>query len=382
MPYFERIVSQAIRDSIGKGQQVTIIYGPRQSGKTTLIKHIVGEASKDVYYATGDDLFAQQLFSRHEWAFLERELGNARTIVIDEAQKIDNIGLTLKLLVDRGGYTVIASGSASFDLSQKLNEPLTGRTNTFHLFPLLYQEIQEQYRGVSTDIQLEECLLYGMYPRIHTIRDKREKEQYLSEYLNTYLYKDILTLETVRKPQKVVDLLTLLALQLGSEVSVAELARTLSIGHGVVERYLDLLEKMFIIVPLRGFSRNLRKEVSKMPKYYFVDIGIRNALIKNFNPLALRDDVGALFENWFIVEVYKSHLMHRRGANRYFWRTYNQEEVDFVVERDGILSGYECKWSPKSKETPPKSWTSTYPNATYEVVHRDNVREILDRLEQ
>lgn len=377
---FSRSVANALKTSLHKSEHVTILYGPRQAGKTTLIKTLLGENAEGVYFANGDDIFTQKLFSQHEWGLLQRELGNSRTIVIDEAQKIPRIGLTMKILVDKGMFRIVASGSASFDLAQKVTEPLTGRTDTFHLFPLLYSEVKDKYRGVSPPVQLEECMLYGMYPRVHQLEDNSEKERYLTEYLSTYLYKDILAFDGVRKPQKVVDLLTLLALQINNEVSIAELASTLSIGHAVVGRYLDVLEKMFIIVPLRGLSRNLRKEVGQMHKYYFVDLGVRNALLKNFNTLSLRNDVGALFENWFIMEVYKYYATHRTYTNQYFWRTYDQQEVDLVIEQKGILQGYECKWSPPSKSSPPKGWMSTYQNATYTIVHKENVHEILDHL--
>jgi predicted AAA+ superfamily ATPase len=214
-------------------------------------------------------------------------------------------------------------------------------------------------------------LRFGMYPKVHTLKNDQEKERYLYEYLNNYLYKDILSFAGVRKPKKVVDLLTLLALQIGKESAISELAKNLSMSQKAVENYLDVLEKMFVIVNLRGFSRNLRKEISKTSKYYFVDVGLRNALIRNFNPLNLRSDAGDLFENWFIMEKIKTANILEKPANFYFWRTYDQQEIDLIEEREGKLRAYEVKWKNKSVKAP-KEWLNKYDNSSFEVVHREN----------
>ena len=293
-------------------------------------------------------------------------------VFIDEAQKIDNIGLTLKLLHDNLNVRIVAIGSASFDLANKLSEPLTGRSKTFRLHPLSYAEIRDRYRTVSPQLSMEAWLLYGFYPKVQTSEKVKEKEDYLYEYVNKYLYKDILEFSGVKKPKKVMDVLTLLALQLGSEVSVAEISKSLSLSQKAVEKYLDILEKMFIVVNLRGFSRNLRKEVSKTSKYYFVDLGVRNAVIRNFNSLKLRSDTGALFENFFILEKMKKDQNLRLHSNFYFWRTYDQKEIDLIEEISGKLTGFECKWSQKKKISEPTDWKRAYPDADFKVITPDN----------
>ena len=347
-----------------------IIYGPRQAGKTTLIKLMLSDLGEKYEYFTGDDLYAQNVFSKNELESLKRILKN-EILVIDEAQRIENIGLSLKLIYDNLPIKIIASGSASFDLANKLSEPLTGRTKTFQLYPMAYAEVKDQYDKISPETFLEEILRFGMYPKVHTLTGHREKEDYLYEYLNNYLYKDILVFEGVRKPKKVVDLLTLLALQIGKEVAISELAQNLALSQKSVQSYLDVLEKMFVIVNLRGFSRNLRKEISKTSKYYFIDVGLRNALIRNFNPLNLRSDAGDLFENWFVMEKIKAASIFDKPANFYFWRTYDQQEIDLIEERGGKLAGYEIKWK-SAKIKPPSDWLNTYKEAIFEVVDKDN----------
>jgi predicted AAA+ superfamily ATPase len=326
-------------------------------------------------YFTGDDLYAQNIFGKNELESIKTVLKNS-ILVIDEAQKIENIRLSLKLIFDNLPMKVITSGSASFDLANKLNEPLTGRTKTFWLYPFAYSEIKEKYRRTSSETLIDEMLRFGMYPKIHVLVSDKEKESYLYEYLNNYLYNDILVFAGVRKPKKVIDLLTLLALQIGKEVSISELAQNLSLSQQTVENYLDILEKMFVIVNLRGFSRNLRKEISKTSKYYFTDVGIRNALIRNFNSLSLRSDAGDLFENWFIIEKIKAANIFEKPANFYFWRTYDQQEIDLIEEREGKLRGYEVKWKKKSVKAP-NEWLQTYRNASFEIVNRENYSQFL-----
>lgn len=365
-----RRISQGIRDAIQGEKKVILLYGPRQAGKTTLIRALLLDLDEDCEYFTGDDLYAQEIFGKHDLGLLRRTL-TKELVFIDEAQKIDNIGTTLKLMFDDLSVRIIASGSASFDLADKLSEPLTGRTKTFFLYPLAYSEVEEKYRITQKRDSLEEMLRFGMYPKVHTLKTDKEKESYLYEYLNTYLYKDILSFSGVRKPKKVVDLLTLLALQIGQEVSILELSRSLSVSQETVERYLELLEKMFVLVNLRGFSRNLRKEVSKMSKYYFMDIGLRNALVRNFNPLSLRSDAGMLFENWAIVEKIKASDIFEKPANFYFWRTYDQQEIDLIEEREGKLFGYEMKWKNKKVKVPTQ-WLEEYSGSSFAVIHSEN----------
>ncbi|MBU4087055.1 MAG: ATP-binding protein [Nanoarchaeota archaeon] len=370
-----RAISEKIKEAINGERRVIIIYGPRQAGKTTLIKHLLSEMKEDFEYFTGDDLYAQNIFSKHELESLKKVI-KGNILVIDEAQKIDNIGLSLKLIFDNLSVKIITSGSASFDLSNKLSEPLTGRTKTFWLYPLAYSEVADKYGKISGETALEEMLRYGMYPKVHSLIGNQDKENYLYEYLNNYLYKDILSFAGVRKPKKVVDLLTLLALQIGREVKISELSQNLSISQKAVENYLDVLEKMFVLANLRGFSRNFRKEISKTSKYYFFDVGLRNALIRNFNPLNLRSDTGELFENWFIMEKIKASDIFERPANFYFWRTYDQQEIDLIEERAGRLYGYEIKWS-KAKAKKPADWLRTYSNSQFEIVNNENYQKFL-----
>jgi len=364
---FIRTIEQQIHDGLGKPGTALILYGPRQAGKTTLVKAVL-EKVPDAVSFTGDDLYTQSLLARHELEHLKRITGSATTIFIDEAQRIEHIGLTIKLLVDHLPVTVIASGSASFELADRLSEPLTGRARTLHLHPLSWQELSPKYRMTSPDTALEEMLRFGMYPKVHSLESNQEKEEYLYNYLNHYLYRDLLEFEQVKKPKKVVDLLVLLAHQIGKEVAVSELSNSLGIGQKTVESYLDILEKMFVIVNIRGFRRNLRKEVTKTSRYYFADTGIRNALIRSFVPLSLRNDSGELFENWFVMERIKHAGNNRRFVGFYFWRTYDQREIDLVEDSDGVLTGFECKWSPKSRPKAPKDWSEAYPEAGFEVV--------------
>ena len=326
---------------------------------------------------TGDDLYTQTLLQRHELEHLKRVVGNARLVFIDEAQRIDNIGLSIKLLVDHLPIQVIASGSASFELADRLAEPLTGRARTFHLHPLSWLELVSKYRQTSPETALNDMLRFGMYPRMHTLESDQSREEYAYDYLNHYLYRDLLEFEQVKKPKKVVDLLILLAHQMGREVAVSELAKSLGLSQRTVESYLNILEKMFVLVNVRGFSRNLRKEVTKTSRYYFCDVGLRNALIRNFTPLNLRGDVGELFENWFVMERIKraSNLHNHTGF--YFWRTYDQKEIDLIEDCDGQLSAFECKWSPAARAKAPAEWTAAYPQANYTVATRDNWQVLL-----
>ncbi len=374
---FQRTIEFQIQNGLGKPGTALILYGPRQAGKTTLVKRLL-EGDPEALSFTGDDLYTQTLLAQHELEHLKRIVGSATTIFIDEAQRIENIGLTIKLLVDHLPVTIIASGSASFELADRLSEPLTGRARTYHLHPLSWAEVADKYRLTSPETALEEMLRYGMYPRVHTLESNQEKEEYLYNYLNHYLYRDLLEFEQIKKPKKVVDLLVLLAHQIGRQVAVSELANNLGLSQKTVESYLDILEKMFVIANIRGFSRNLRKEVRKTSRYYFADIGLRNALIRSFVPLSLRNDTGELFENWFIMERIKRAGNHRRFTAFYFWRTYDQHEIDLVEDIDGHLTGFECKWSSNAKVKAPKDWVEAYPGAGFEVVTQASWRDWLD----
>jgi len=376
----KRNITETLKKALNGEKKVIIVYGPRQAGKTTLVNSVVAELTGyQVASFLGDDIYTQKIFGNNELESLKRIIGDKNLIVIDEAQRIENIGLTLKLLIDNLPIQIIVSGSSSFDLSNKINEPFTGRTTTFWLYPLAYHELLEKYHDTSPTLSMEEMLRFGMFPKIHTLISDEEKQDYLYEYINNYLSKDILMFENVRKPKKVFDLLTLLALQIGKEVSIAELAQNLAMNQKTVQSYLDILEKMFVIINLRGFSRNLRKEIAKTSKYYFVDIGLRNAIIRNFNTLNLRTDAGELFENWFIVEKIKLAQNSKNYANFYFWRTYDQHEIDLIEEKGGKLIGFECKWKNNKEIQAPQDWIKTYNNASFEVVTTENYTEFLTK---
>jgi len=375
----KRSLFSQIEKQLRAEPKIIILYGPRQAGKTTLIKELLNSYNENVLFLNGDDIRTQQILGIANLDKLKQQVGEAKLIVIDEAQRITSIGLTLKLLYDALSVHIVASGSSSFDLANKINEPLTGRATIFTLYPLSLQEIPVSLPDVSIMARIEEFLRFGLYPKTVILAGEEDKERYLNDLVNTYLYNDILIFETVRKPKKVIDLLSLLALQIGSEVSILELAQNLALSKSVVEKYLDILEKMFIIINIRGFSRNLRKEISKTSKYYFLDLGLRNALINNFNPVGLRADAGAMFENFCIVERLKALKNRGKSANLYFWRTYDQKEIDLIEERGGAFYAYEFKWSKtkKVKSAASYEFTSVYTNSAFSLVGPDNIEEFL-----
>ena len=322
----------------------------------------------------GESLPVQEIFSQPIFETINSFVGNAEVLVIDEAQKIDNIGQSLKLLFDTRPLPILVSGSASFDLANKLAEPMTGRATFFTLYPLSLTEAPAPFPNPGIKTRLDDYLRFGMYPIVHTLTAQAEKEEYLLEVIDTYLHNDLLTFREIRKPKKILDLLALLAHQIGSEACLDELARNLFLDWQTVEKYLDVLEKMFVIINLRGLSRNLRKEISKTSKYYFYDVGVRNAIIRNFNPLSLRNDVGGLFENFCILERMKFLANQRKFANFYFWRTYDQKEIDLIEERDGKLRAFEFKYGPvKISKATQREFLETYPGSEFEVVTPENL---------
>lgn len=363
-----------------KAQKVLMLLGPRRVGKTELIKQFIDELPPEAYqFYNGEDQNTWQLFAERSVSNYERLLGNTRLLIIDEAQKIPDIGLKLKLMVDSiEGLRVIATGSSVFDLSNKLGEPLFGRSNTLYLYPLAQIEFGKHETYAQTSKKLEERLVFGSYPELEQIENWDEKSEYLDNIAGFSLIRDILEFEGVRKSDKIMDLLRLIAFQIGKEVSVEELANNLNgISRNTVETYLDLLEKVFIIYKVRGFSRNLRKEITKSNRWYFYDNGIRNAVIRNFNQLHFRNDVGELWENYLMTERLKFNSYNGNLTNTYFWRTYDQQEIDLVEEGAGKLSAYEFKWNPKRKAKAPGGWTRAYPDAPFEVINRDNYLEFI-----
>lgn len=360
------------KDDYLKKDKVNLLYGPRRTGKTALIKHIFTNTDKRFFIGEGDDIQLRKILGSNDKNLILSAFQNYEIIFIDEAQRITDIGWGLKILVDNLPNTIIiASGSSSFQLSSQVGAPLTGRCLTSMLFPISVLELNMQFGGIHIFQNLENYLIYGMYPETLNKKNIQDKISYLLELRNSYLLKDILELENVKNSDKMFDLLLLIAFQIGNEVSLSELGNSLGIAKQTVARYLDLLEKAFIIKKIGGFSKNLRKEVTKSNRYYFFDNGIRNAIINNFNRIEQRNDLGMLWENFILMERIKKQHYHKLYSNNYFWRTYNQKEVDLVEEREGKLFGYEFKWSTKSNKIQ-QEWLDTYQNASFEIINKEN----------
>jgi hypothetical protein len=378
--YIPQIQLKNLKELVIPGK-VMVIYGARRTGKTTLLKEFLKNESEPYNLVSGEDVTIQSYLSSQLIEKLKAFVGTTRLLVVDEAQKIPHIGINLKLIVDHiPDVRVIVTGSSSFDLARSTGEPLTGRKFTLKLFPLAQLEIGQIEKIYQTEANLENRLIYGSYPEIVLMPDNHGREQYLKEIVSSYLYKDVLELDGVRHSAKISRLLQLIAFQIGKEVSLSELGTSLGMSKNTVERYLDLLEKAFVVQRLTGFSRNLRNEITKNCRYYFLDNGIRNALINNFNLLEQRNDAGELWENYIIIERLKRQEYLSGAANNYFWRTYTKQELDFVEEREGRLFGYEIKWG-KAKPRPPKEWLSAYPEASFEMINRENYLEFISILE-
>ncbi len=357
-------------------KKILILYGARQVGKTTLAKSILEEQKSPETYFNCEVPSVREILDTMEPSVLKREFGNHKVIVLDEAQNIEDIGKKLKIFADHlPEIQIIATGSSSFELAQKTSEPLTGRALTFTLYPFSYKELGQKYNSLDRRAQLSHWLLYGTYPEIEQAAIS-EARVLLEDLSSRYLYKDIFLFENIRRPQLLHQLLQLLAFQLGSEVSIHELANTLKINERTVERYLDLLEKAFVIFKLSALSRNLRKEVKKKKKYYFYDLGIRNSIIQQFQGLELRPDRGAIWENFLIVERMKYLQLSQKRPNRYFWRTHDQQEVDYIEEADGKMLGYEFKWKTKQKRIPP-AFIKAYPSSQLDWIDTHNFESFI-----
>lgn len=374
----KRLILKQLQESLFPGK-VLVLYGPRQVGKTTLAQELVNSLRIKSKFINADELVYREALASQDSRRLGEIAGDADLLVIDEAQRVPEIGLNLKILVDTfPSLRILATGSASFDLANKISEPLTGRKLTFNLFPVSYNEVRETYGSLETRSQLQRWMVWGGYPAIVTEADVSLREKLLHELVGSYLYKDVLELEDIRRSSKLVNLLRLLAFQIGTEVSTTELAASLALNHQTVQRYLDLLEKVFVIFRVDGFSRNLRKEISKNGRYYFYDNGVRNALIQNFNPLSIRDDTGQLWENYMWVERMKANQLARQSVNAFFWRTYDQKEIDYIEERAGKLSGFEFKYQNGSiRRATINEFLMAYPGSSLAVVNRDNFEEFL-----
>ncbi len=359
--------------------KVLILLGARRVGKTKLMQDYLKTIPPKKYLAlNGEDVNDAELLRERSVANYKRLLEGIEILAIDEAQHIPEIGLILKLIVDSiDGIKVIATGSSMFDMNNNLGEPLVGRKNTLYLFPLAQMEFSQFENHKQTTENLELRLLFGGYPELEQYADWGEKEEYLREIINSYLLKDILIYEGIKSSAKIYDLLKMIAFQVGKEVSLQELGNQLQISKNTVERYLDLLSKVFVLYKLNGFNRNLRKEITKSSRWYFYDNGIRNALIQNFNRLDMRNDTGELWENYLAAERIKKQNYQKLNAENYFWRTYDQQELDWVEVKNESLAGFEFKWNESRKPKIPTAFAKAYPEATFEVINPKNYLDFI-----
>ncbi len=365
-------------DSRLSPNKVLVIYGPRRVGKTTLLQNYLKQTSLKYKLDSGDNIRTQQILSSQDFSQILPYVEGYELLAIDEAQNIPNIGMGLKIIVDQvPGIRVIVTGSSSFELTGQIGEPLTGRKLTLSLYPIAQSELLSAYNRFELQEKLPDFLVFGAYPEVLQAPSQRARIETLTEIANAYLLKDILAFDHIKSSRTLLDLLKLLAFQVGSEVILSELATQLSVDVKTVKRYLDLLEKAFVIYRLNGFSRNLRQEVSNKSKYYFLDNGIRNALIAQFNRLDQRNDHGALWENFMMIERIKYRTYGQLYANLYFWRTYRQQEIDLIEEHSGKLYGYEFKWSPNKVVRPPSHWIETYTDSEFKVIHPENYLEFV-----
>ncbi|MCW5910040.1 MAG: ATP-binding protein [Cyclobacteriaceae bacterium] len=369
---FERILTKRVQKALVPGK-VVVLLGARRSGKTFLVNQLiesVGEAK--CLLLNGEDMVVQQQLSQRSVSNYKQLVSGYKYVIIDEAQKLPDAGLILKLMVDEiKGIRILATGSSMFDLNNKLGEPLTGRKTEFRLFPLSQLEYAQFEDGITRQKLLDDKLVFGCYPEVANMRTVKQKQDYLRELTSAYLYKDILALENLRNADKIFNLLRLIAWQIGHEVSLEELGRNLQMSKNTVERYLDLLTKVFILFKVEGFSRNLRKEIVKTKRWYFHDNGIRNAVVANFTSFSQREDTGLLWESYLAAERLKVQHYQHIHANNYFWRTHDRQEIDWVEEREGKLYGYEFKLT-QNKAKPPKAWKEAYPDAKFTVISREN----------
>jgi hypothetical protein len=357
--------------------KVVVITGARRAGKTFLLKEIISGIEEDYFFLNGEDINTHILLEKRSAENYRNILGPKKILIIDEAQKIPEIGSILKLIVDEiEGIRIIATGSSAFDLTNLTGEPLVGRKHSFVLHPLSVRENAQTETQLIRPDRLEHRLIYGNYPELLHIDDNLSKQEYLNEIISSYLLRDILSFENIRNSSRIFNLLRLVAFQIGSQVSLNELGKQLGISKNTVEKYLDLLSKVFIIFRIEGFSKNLRKEITKSSKWYFYDNGIRNAVIANFNMPGLRDDSGQLWENFLASERIKYQQYKGLAVNNFFWRTYDRQEIDWIEESGGRLNGFEFKTRNKGKKAP-AAWTKAYPSAGYEVIDRDKYFEWL-----
>ncbi|MCU0387961.1 MAG: ATP-binding protein [Chitinophagaceae bacterium] len=369
-----RILRSQIEKQLFSGKAI-LILGPRQAGKSTLLQQIF-ENSKEVLWLDAENADVPPLFEKPNITSLKNIIGSHKVLVIDESQKIVNIGSAIKLLTDHAKQIqVIATGSSSFSLRNQTNEPLTGRKWEHVLLPLSFEELVKHHGLLEERRNIPHRLVYGSYPEIVTHPGNEQNRLLL--LTDSYLFRDILMWSGLKKPEKLVDLLKALSMQLGHEVSYNELGNLVGLKNETVENYIHLLEQAFVLFRLPAYSKNHRKELRKGRKVYFYDNGIRNAIIGDFRPVQIRNDAGALWENYVISEMIKKQANYMEHGSFYFWRTQDQQEIDLIIDRDGTLHAYEIKWNPKAKARLSKSFSETYPNHSYTVIHPDNIDKIL-----
>lgn len=375
MMWINRIIKEELRAELENGQNIVVLFGARQVGKTSLLKKIIGELPYKALAINGDELKYIEVFSGRDLGKMEELIEGYSLLFIDEGQKISGLGIHLKILHDaRPELRIVVTGSSSFDLATKVSEPLTGRKRVFNLFPVSVEELSSIYNTFELKDFLDDMMRFGLYPEVITGQSTQSKMRAIEEISNSYLMKDIIEIGQIQHLDKAYQLLKLLAFQIGSEVSVHELSQAVKLNHDTVESYISLFEKAFILFRVGGFSRNLRNEIKKSKKIYFWDLGIRNYLVGNFNTLDQRNDTGVLFENFIITERQKWLNYHRQMTNIYFWRLYTGSEIDYVEERFGKLFAYEIKRN-KSKFRLPKTWIETY-HSTVELINKTNFLSI------
>lgn len=371
----EREISEQIKLDFHKGK-VIVILGARQVGKTTLLDHLVQDQT-DILKLNCDNYDDRVDLENQTSTALENLIGHHKFVIIDEAQRVKNIGLTLKMIADmKLPSQILVTGSSSLEISSEINEAATGRLFEYQLFPLSLRELSKASSIREEKRLVENRMIYGMYPEIVTHHS--DAKRLLTNLANNYLYKDLLEYKGIKKPEILSKLIRALALQLGNEVSYHELAQTVGVDRVTIESYIDLLEKCFVIFRLSSYSRNIRNEIKKGKKIYFYDNGIRNALISNFSPLELRTDIGALWENLMISERIKYNVYQNNYAQLYFWRTQQQQEIDLIEEKDGNITAYEFKWNERKRASLPQIFQNHYPNTTFKIINRENYSELVN----
>ncbi|MDO8611016.1 MAG: ATP-binding protein [bacterium] len=375
--YIHRLLTITILEKLTSSKKGIVIYGARQVGKTTLVNEVIKKLNLNTLIINGDQSRYIDILTSRDLTKIKNLVSGYEMLFVDEAQRIPEIGINLKIILDNlPNLKVIITGSSSLDLASKISEPLTGRVWSYHLYPISFVELSKINNKAELDYDLEERLIYGSYPEIFSYESFSQKQEYLQNISDAYLYRDLIEFADIKNSSKIRDLLKLLAFQIGSEVSLSELGTSLSMSKDTVSRYIDLLEKSFIVFRLKGFSRNLRKEVTRMDKIFFYDLGIRNILIDNLKSLKDRNDSGFLWENFLMIERMKLNISKQEIYSFYFWRTHTGAELDYVEEKNGTLFGYEFKSGNKISKVP-TGWLKAYPKAKFQCINKDNYLDFI-----